>query len=86
MKSMAPFGQQLRYAQSVLEAKRRPVVAGENDKRALLAREYSRVVMQVVVSLLMIAGGFYLLIKPGNDQMQKFATGILGTVVGYWLR
>jgi hypothetical protein len=65
-----------------LAAKRKPVVAGGNDQRALLAREHGRDVMQIVVSLVMIAGCFYLLITPGNDQMQKFATGILGTVVG----
>jgi hypothetical protein len=44
-----------------------------------------RAVMQIVVSIVMLGGGLIVLLK-GNKDAGQAAAGIMGTVVGYWLR
>jgi len=82
-------GTQFSYVRDVLDAKRRVVRAGsdanEPERRAKLAREYARVVMQIAVSLIVLTSAVYLLVV-GNEASQKLASGLIGTVVGYWLR
>ena len=84
-----PFGSQIAHALSVLESKRHVVDAGlgarEVERRAKLAQDYSRVIMQIAVSLIVLTSGVYLLLT-GNEPSQKLASGLIGTVVGYWLR
>jgi|tagenome__1003787_1003787.scaffolds.fasta_scaffold15997885_1 hypothetical protein len=84
-----PIGSQLSYAAAVFAAKRRLVDAGlgakEVERRVTLATQYSRVVMQVLVSLIVLLSAVYLLVT-GNEPSQKLASGLIGTVVGYWLR
>ena len=42
--------------------------------------------MKVIVSLFCLAAGIYFLIKsPANPDLTKWASGLIGTVVGYWL-
>jgi hypothetical protein len=42
--------------------------------------------MKVVVSLFCLAAGIYFLLKStGNPDLTKWASGLIGTVVGYWL-
>jgi hypothetical protein len=86
---MRSFGAQLSYVSDVFEAHARPVDAGGGrlsaERRAQLAGQYSRVVMQIIVSLAVLAGGFVLLIS-GEEQLQKFAAGFVGAVIGYWLK
>lgn len=46
-----------------------------------------RAIMQVVISLLILGGGFYaLFFADASEATQKIMTGLMGTVVGYWLR
>jgi hypothetical protein len=52
----------------------------EEDERRTV-----RAVMQVVVSLIVLGGGMYVLLKGDKDAGQA-AAGIMGIVVGYWLR
>jgi hypothetical protein len=84
-----PIGSQLAYVAKVFAAKRRLVDAGltakEVERRATLATQYSRVVMQILVSLIVLLSAVYLLVT-GNEASQKLASGLIGTVVGYWLR
>lgn len=86
---MTTFGNQVRYVASVFEARARPVDAGGGrvtaERRAELAGQYSRVVMQILVSAAVLVGGF-LLLTSGDVAQQKFATGFIGTVIGYWLK
>jgi hypothetical protein len=86
---MTSFGNQLRYVASVLEARARPVDAGAGrvtaERKAELAAQYSRVVMQILVSAAILGGGF-LLLQSGDVAQQKFAAGFIGTVIGYWLK
>lgn len=84
-----PIAFQLSYVTEVLGAKRRLIDAGltaeEVERRATLVSQYSRVVMQILVSLIVLVGAVYLLLT-GNEASQKVASGLIGTVVGYWLR
>jgi len=42
--------------------------------------------MKVIVSLFCLAAGIYFLLKTsGNPDLTKWASGLIGTVVGYWL-
>lgn len=42
--------------------------------------------MKIVVSLFCLGVGIYFLIKSsGNPDLTKWASGLIGTVVGYWL-
>ena len=85
----AGFGHQFRFVASVLEAKSRPADLGldgsQVQQRAELAGAYSRVIMQIVVSAAVLAVGLYLLVV-GTEPTQKVASGLVGTVMGYWLR
>jgi hypothetical protein len=85
------FGKQLAFVASVIDAKRQPVNAGidpaEAQVRASLAAQYSKVVMQVVVSCAILAFSFYVILtRTDSEPIQKAAFGFIGTVVGYWLR
>ncbi len=84
------FGHQINHAIEVIKAKRQPVdMGGASDRTARkieLAREYSRVVMQIVVSLAVLTVSLVLFVKSSNPDIQKVCTGFIGTVVGYWLR
>lgn len=84
------FGHQLRYVQEIVEARRQPLDAGitaaEAETRAKLARQYSQMIMQVVTSLAILGFCFWVLTHTNNDQTHKAAFGLIGTVVGYWLR
>lgn len=40
--------------------------------------------MQIVVSLVILLGGFAVLTN-GSDEAGKVAAGLMGTVIGYWL-
>ena len=62
-------------------------VAGElgasTTKRATLIR----VIMQCVISLLVLAFGFYAILRPDlSREVKELAAGFIGTVIGYWLR
>lgn len=85
------FGRQLEFVASVLDAKGEPVNAGiesaEAQNRAALASQYSKVIMQIVVSCAILLFSFYaILTRQGAEPLQKAAFGLIGTVVGYWLR
>lgn len=84
------FGAQLRYVASVLDAHKHPLHAGasqdEAQERVQLANDYTRVVMQVAVSVAVLIGSFWLLMKGPNENVQKAASGFIGLVIGYWLR
>ena len=54
--------------------------------------EKVNVVMQILVSLVMLVFGILVLTAPNvpfpegtTEQTQKFATGWIGLVIGYWL-
>jgi hypothetical protein len=86
---MNQIGTQLTYVKKVLEAHTHPIDAGltaeDVEKRAELASQLVKVVMQVVVSLVVLVGAMYLLLR-GSEPTQKIASGLIGTVLGYWLR
>lgn len=45
-----------------------------------------RAVMQVVVSVVALAAALYVLLAGGySETVEKFMTGLIGTVIGYWL-
>lgn len=85
-----PFGQQIAHVIEVVKSLRRTIPAGqeENDTpdRAQLAQQWSRIIMQVVVSLFVLVGAFILVFKYPSDPVRDPAFGIIGVVVGYWLR
>jgi hypothetical protein len=42
--------------------------------------------MKVIVSVFCLAAGIYFLVRSsGNPDLTKWASGLIGTVVGYWL-
>jgi hypothetical protein len=48
--------------------------------------ETATVVMQIVISLVVLAAALYVILKMSNADDHKWAYGIIGTIVGYWLR
>ena len=45
-----------------------------------------RSVMTVIISLVLISAGLYVLLSQQyTDDVQKWASGIIGMVVGFWL-
>lgn len=82
---MQILGEQLRFAARVLAHRAHPLDLGPGEK-VDRSRELVRLIMQVVVSLAVLATGIYLLLQGGNDKQQEVGAGLLGTVLGYWLR
>jgi hypothetical protein len=66
---------------------------GEHGTVALPAHHQKvRVWMQVVVSFLLLAAGFLVLVSPArifpapmDESTKKLAAGWIGAVIGYWL-
>lgn len=88
---MTPIGEQLSYAASVFAARLAPLDAGTDRARAAkkleLAQQFARVVMQIIVSIAVLLVSLWLLVNAGsNEDTRKLASGLIGTVVGYWLR
>lgn len=45
-----------------------------------------RAIMQVLVSLAVLGAALYVLLAGGySETVEKFMTGLIGTVLGYWL-
>jgi hypothetical protein len=61
-------------------------VAGELGASMTKRATLIRVVMQCVISLLVLAFGFYAILRPDlPQQVKEVAAGFIGTVLGYWL-
>ena len=84
------IGQQISYAIDVINAKLRPLDFGGDQERIerklRLAQQFSRVLMQIIVSIVVLIFSLILLAKSGSAEVQKASTGFIGTVIGYWLR
>jgi hypothetical protein len=86
----ALIGTQVAWAADVLRARRRPVDAGGSRtaavQRAELAGQYTRLIMQVIVSVVVLAFSLIFLVRSENAQAQKAGFSLIGTIIGYWLR
>lgn len=86
---MKVLGEQIRYATDVIEARRHIVDAGRGpeavERRAKVAAQYGQLIMQILVSLIVLIAAIILLFRE-DEATQKIASGLIGTVVGYWLR
>jgi hypothetical protein len=82
------FGHQLEFASNVVNARFRPLVAGTKgmSERQKAAEYYTRVVMQVVVSVAAMSGGFAVIMLANDSSAHKGAYTLMGAVLGYWLR
>lgn len=81
------IGHQLAFFLRRYTARRRPVDAGgDAEDRLRLAGEWAKVVMQVVVSLVVLVLGGWLLRGGVDAELHKVGAGLIGTVLGYWLR
>lgn len=84
------IGNQIDFALKVIDAKRHPVDAGADDdelaKRLEYARSFTKVVMQVVISIIAVVACLYFISSAEDQSTQKASFGLIGTVVGYWLR
>ncbi len=59
----------------------------DESPRHFLNEDETKLLMQVLVSLLLLAAGIYILVSGGSSAgLQKAATGWIGLVAGYWLR
>lgn len=65
---------------------------GQHGTTASTTQQKVRVWMQVIVSLVLLAAGFIVLVspasifpKPIDESTKRLATGWIGAVVGYWL-
>lgn len=83
-------GHQIAFVRDVLKARRRPFDAGPpsaaSAKRIELANQFGRIVMQIVVSLAVLGVALWLLVSSDNEATQKLASGLVGSILGYWLR
>ena len=79
------FGHQLASATETILRLARPVDAGpanrHQNRQALVA-----LVMQVVVSLAVLAFAVITLIGDSSETAEKAVWGAVGVVIGYWLR
>jgi hypothetical protein len=84
-------GHQIKYAADVIAARLNRVDLGstpeELDYRLKLASQIGRVAMQIGVSVAVMSLACWLLVaRTDDEQIQKLASGLIGTVLGYWLR
>lgn len=56
------------------------------EENAALAKDLTRVVMQVLVSVAVLLTGIYLLVRGDSDKQRELGSALIGTVLGYWLR
>jgi hypothetical protein len=82
----AGVGHQLDYVRQVFAARKRSAGLAP-EATANLAQQYSRVIMQIVVTLALLTICAMLLLQPNQSEtLQKAATGFIGAIIGYWLR
>ena len=75
---MVAFGQQIEHLKKDLTG--RSHMGGEAPNRL-------RAIMQIVISVIILGAGFYALFGANTSEVtHKVMTGLMGTVVGYWLR
>ena len=84
------FGHQIHYVIKVLSARRHP--PGQQDdpdeaaRRVSLACQLWHVIMQCLVSLIILTAGFCLIFFSDDEAQRRPVFGLIGVVVGYWLR
>jgi len=50
-------------------------------------RAWIRILMQVVITVLCLAMGFYIFLsRSSSESDKKYGTFLIGTAMGYWLR
>lgn len=75
---MAAFGKQIQQFAKDLGSRKH--LGGDPPNRL-------RAIMQVLITITILGGGFYaLFVVDAAEATQKIMTGLMGTVVGYWLR
>jgi hypothetical protein len=75
---MAAFGKQVQQFRTDLGNRKN--MGGDPPSRL-------RAIMQVLVTLIILGAGAYaLFVIDASGSTQKIVAGLLGTVVGYWLR
>lgn len=84
------IGHQIEHVVEVINAKLRPLDAGltddEIERKVKLASQLTHVVMQIIVSVTILICCFLLLFLNNDKELHKIASGLIGIVVGYWLR
>lgn len=87
------FGTQIDYVWDVLSNYWRPHAAGTTNSAQPLGtgvsertKDQIRVLMQVLVTVLSLVFGFRILSHNTNPEIHKYVTGMMGLVIGYWLR
>lgn len=80
----------MQFVARVISARISPLDAGGNSQRASqkleLSKQFARVIMQIVVSIVVLVMSVILLVKSEHEDVRKLASGLAGTVLGYWLR
>ena len=55
--------------------------------RHLRRKAWFRLIVQTCLSVVLMAGGFYMLLSGRFDEnTKKIGSGFIGTAIGYWLR
>jgi hypothetical protein len=82
------LGYQLRFAWETLQKQRKVVNAGPlpTVKQAAVITDMTRLITQVVISLIMLGTGCTLLFVASDRELHKIAYGMIGLVAGYWFR
>jgi len=84
------FGHQIKFITEVIRAKFNPLDAGSSsrslDAKLALTNKFAQMIMQIIVSLVLLVIGILLLFKKDTPELQKYGYGLIGIVVGYWLR
>ena len=76
------IGHQIRFFVAAFDKPRASVILGGRVVRS----DRALVVMQCIVSMIVLAGAFTLLFMTDNEKLIAAAGGMIGTVLGYWLR
>ena len=77
------WGTQLSFAAGVLR-ETTGVFAGKRGSP--ITKRLVALLMQVVVSVSVLAGAAFLLRRPGTPEQEKAIWAAVGVVIGYWLR
>ncbi len=57
------------------------------NKSEITNQEIARFCITSLISMILLTAGLYILLsKKYDSQTEKFATGVIGVLIGYWLK
>nr|VFK21884.1 MAG: hypothetical protein BECKLPF1236A_GA0070988_103223 [Candidatus Kentron sp. LPFa]VFK35039.1 MAG: hypothetical protein BECKLPF1236C_GA0070990_103253 [Candidatus Kentron sp. LPFa] len=83
---MKLIGTTIKQAYNIIQARLTLASAGEVDEKIKLAQSFTSIFMAIMISMLIFVFAGYTLLTNKEPEMQRIAMGLIGTIIGYWLR